>query len=88
MQFYELIGHEVALLIPRIHQTELQPVIVHGVESGGLWIESQEVMQHLLNMVNVQMAPKTLVFFLPYHQIAFGMSSIGKVSLSEKAFGV
>lgn len=43
MNFAELINREVSLVVPRIHKDEFQTVIVVGVESGGIWIESQKM---------------------------------------------
>ena len=88
MQFEEMIGKEVALIMPLIHATHFQQVIIHGVEHGGLWIESQAINEIAMRAVKIQAAPRTLLFFVPYHQITLGMSSTEKVSLSEKSFGV
>ncbi|MGH9403306.1 MAG: hypothetical protein ACRD2P_14495 [Terriglobia bacterium] len=42
MDFSDLIGQEIAVLIPKIHQTALQQVKLIGVESGGIWVQSKQ----------------------------------------------
>jgi hypothetical protein len=53
MQFSELIGQEVAVLIPKIHQSDLQRVLVVGAEGGGIWIESQDATNVVLQKLNL-----------------------------------
>ncbi|MGH2509813.1 MAG: hypothetical protein ACRDHZ_20735 [Ktedonobacteraceae bacterium] len=88
MKFSELIGREILILIPKIHQVELQKVNLVGVEAGGIWIESQAAMIVILRTFKQSSSPKTLVFFFPYHEITFAMVGIDKLALDEKAFGV
>lgn len=88
MQFTDLVGGDVIALVPRFDPVKYQRFKLVGVESGGLWVESQEITNNLLRHLGVPAAPKTLVFFLPYHEIAFAISSTEAPSLDEKAFGV
>ena len=44
MQFSELIGQEVGLLLPKISTARIFRVKVLGVESGGIWISSPAAM--------------------------------------------
>lgn len=88
MNFSALIGQEIGVLIPKIHQTIIQRVKLIGVESGGIWVESQDATNAILKRFNVATAPKTPVFFLPYHEIAFAIAGLDKVSLDEKSFGL
>jgi len=88
MQFSDLIGQEVGLIIPRFHPEKIQSVKVIGVESGGVWIESQWLTNQLLEKFGVASAPRTAAVFVPYHQIAWGVTSVSGPSLHEKAFGV
>jgi hypothetical protein len=87
-ELQNLIGQTILALVPSIHGTDLQKLKLHGVENGGLWIESQELTNVFLSRVGAQTAPKTMVFFLPYHQISFVLGSLDVPSLSEKAYGV
>jgi hypothetical protein len=85
--FDERIGQTIHLVIPMFHSTEFQHVKLHGVEIGGMWIESEKATQVLLSATKLP-AGKTPVFFLPYSQIRFGVDVLDGISLSEKAFGV
>ena len=88
MQLADFIGQTISMSIPRIHPVIWQQVKLHGVEAGGVWIESQAITNAVLQHAGVPAAPKTLVAFLPYHEIAFAISAIAEPSLDEKAFGL
>ena len=88
MNFTELIGQEVSLLVPRMHKEELQQVTVVGVDGGGIWIESQEMMNVTLRRLNAKTAAYNLAFFLPFHEIAFGLTRGSGQALDEKSFGL
>jgi hypothetical protein len=84
----EMVGQVIVAHIPRLHPTLFQEVRLHGVEVGGIWIESQMMTNTFFATAGYSASPKTLVFFFPYNQIGFVMSSIEGPSLSEKSFGV
>jgi len=86
MQLADYIGERLAFLIPRIDPEGETEVILHGVEAGGVWIESQRLTNELMTQFRVAYAPRTLVFFVPYHEIAWAMASIEKSSLNETSF--
>lgn len=88
MNLSEFIGQEIGMLIPRIHQVKIQRIKLLGVEFGGVWIESQALTNDILRALGVPASPKTLVFFLPYHEITFAMVGVPGVALDEKSFGV
>jgi len=73
------------VLIPKIDQKIYQKVKLHGVEAGGLWLESQAVTNALLQTLGAPATEKTVVFFWPYHQIQFAISSIDQPSFDERA---
>jgi len=54
-----------AALIPFIHLTNIQEVRLHLAEESGIWIESQSMIDTLLEAAGAQASPRTLVFFLP-----------------------
>jgi hypothetical protein len=87
-ELQKMIGQTIVASVPAIGGVKLQKLKLHGVESGGLWVESQTVTNALLTRVGVSAAPKTMIFFLPFHQISFLIESLNVPSLSEKAFGV
>ena len=88
MKFSDVIGQEIAISIPYLAEGtgKLQRVKLVGVEAGGIWIESQELIDIVLEGANLASAPRTPVFFFPYSQIVFAVSSTDSVALSEKAF--
>lgn len=89
VSFKGLIGKHVLIASNAMGDaTKLHNVILRGVESGGIWIESEELTADLLKMLKINVASKTSVFFLPYHRIALAISSIDRVALSESALGL
>ncbi len=88
MEFKDKIGQVVIFHIPFFDPIIFQELKIHGVEQGGLWVESQKMTNALLSKFGVPVSSKTMVFFLPYHQISFAMDSIDQPSISEKSFGV
>jgi hypothetical protein len=88
MQFSDILNQEVIVLIPKLDPVKLKVVKVVGVEAGGVWIESQEITNTLLQMLKVSSAPKRPLFFFPYHQITLAMYAMPGTSLDEKAFGL
>jgi hypothetical protein len=84
----ELIGQVIVAHIPRLHPTIFQQVKLHGVEAGGIWIESQMMTNTFFETAGYSSSSRTMIFFFPYHQIGFVMTSIDGPSLSEKSFGV
>jgi hypothetical protein len=88
MNLQNLVDEHVLVLIPRIHESQYQKVKLHGVEAGGIWIESQNITNAILQSVGSQVAPKTPIFFFPYHQISFVIGRLDVPALDEKAFGV
>jgi len=88
MQLSDYIGQEIVLFIPALHTTDFQKVRLLGVEAGGVWIESQTLINIILKNAGIASAPKSLAFFYPYHELRFGFVGIGGPALNEKAFGV
>ena len=88
MQFSELLNQPILMTIPKMHPTKYQTVKVVGVESGGLWIECQEITNRVLQMAGAPSAPRTIVVFLPYHSIGEVAHFVDGPSLNEKSFGV
>jgi hypothetical protein len=81
-------GEEIVALLPFIDRIVLQRVKLHKVEDGGIWITSQKITEIVLAKAAVSAAPKTLVWFLPWHQVTLIMDAVDEVSLSEKGLGL
>jgi hypothetical protein len=88
MQLSELVGQVVLAIIPKLHPSTIQKVKLLGVESGGIWIQSQAATNAILQIIGTPSAPRTLAFFVPYHEIQIVMHSLDEPSLNEKAFDV
>jgi hypothetical protein len=88
MQLSDYIDQEITVIIPVIDKTKLQSVRLRGVEPGGIWVESQTFMNHILGVLNASSSPRSLAFFFPYHAIVFGYVPIDVPGLNETAFGV
>lgn len=83
-----MVGEIIVALVPIFHKTKFQQLKLHGVEDAGVWVENQAINDLLLAQVGVSTSPKTLIVFLPWHQISFVLGSYDAPSLSEKGFGV
>jgi hypothetical protein len=87
VQFSDHVGSQIWIMVKRI-PGRLQSVKLVGVETGGLWIEHQEITNAILQSVGVPTAAKTPLVFLPYGEISLAMISVEGIVLDEKAFGV
>jgi hypothetical protein len=83
-----MVGQLILVRITFLNPTEYQTAKLHGIEMGGLWLECQSLTDWFLSHREQATAPITVVAFVPYAQILCVLSSIGSISLSEKAFGV
>jgi hypothetical protein len=88
VNFSELVGEEILVLIPLIEPDHYQIVKLIGVEAGGIWIESQEMINRVYSAVDMTSSKRTPAFFFPYHQIDFAMTAVPGLALNETAFGV
>jgi hypothetical protein len=79
----EMVGEVIAVMSPVLHPNEMQRVKLLAVETGGVWIESQSFTNGFLRYIGQSVAPRTLIFFLPYHQISFVRASLDLPSLSD-----
>ena len=84
----EMVGENILVLIPQIHQSDLKQVKLHAVEHAGLWIENDEFTQLLMSAFGYPAMNRTPLFFVPFHEIKFVMQAIDQTALSGKAFGV
>lgn len=88
MQLSDYIGKEIIVIIPLIEPDHYQTVKLLGVETGGIWIESQEMINKVYSPIAVAASERTPTFFFPYHQIDFAMADVAGMALNESAFGV
>jgi|HubBroStandDraft_2_1064218.scaffolds.fasta_scaffold291696_1 hypothetical protein len=84
-----LVGSVIQAVIPIwSHDSVVREFKLHGVEAGGLWLESQELTDNILKALGIATAPKTVALFVPYHHVQFVVGLVDQSSLSEKALGL
>lgn len=83
-----MIGEQIAVLCPMFDKIVLQQMTLHAVEQAGIWVEHQDSTNRLLATLKIQSTPRTVVFFLPWHEIRMIWGSFDAPALNEKAFGV
>jgi hypothetical protein len=88
MQLSDYVGRDLVVLIPRLDPKVERKVRLHGAEAGGIWIESQQLTNELLSRIGVSIAPKTMIFFFPYAELVYAMTSIDQPALNETTLGV
>jgi hypothetical protein len=76
-------GQLIVASIPMIDNLKLQKLRLHKVEDAGIWIESSSITSIFLANLGVTMAPKSLVFFLPWHQVHYILSSVDAPSIID-----
>jgi hypothetical protein len=86
MKFENLVGKTFLALVPMFNLKLFSKLKLHGVEAGGIWVESDQYTQITAKALQ-EAAIKTPIYFVPYHEIRFAMVG-GELALSEEAFGV
>jgi hypothetical protein len=81
----EMIGEVILAYVPIFDKVKFQELKLHAVEPSGIWVESQSMINTVLEHAGVSSAPKTLIFFLPFSQIGYILSALDFPSLSEKS---
>ncbi len=77
LRLEDLIGKKVIIALERSKKASGYDITIHGVESGGLWIESEELArgsEAILPPPAKDRPTQKLVFFFPYAQIQFVMA--------------
>jgi hypothetical protein len=85
ISFQDLIGKEIIALVPIFHKTLLQKMKLINVEPIGLWVESRTISDLMLKKIGFTYSPKSVVFFLPFHQITFVLESLDVPYISDEA---
>lgn len=85
ISFTDMIGKEIAAVVPLFHQTQLQRLRLVNVEAGGLWVENRKISDTMLKSMGVTASPKSVIFFLPFHQISFSLAALDEPYISDEA---
>jgi len=65
----KLIGENILAKIPSFKEGKVVTLKLVAVETGGIWVESQEFMEDMFSETPHTMTPKTFQIFLPFAQI-------------------
>lgn len=69
MQLSQLIGRRIVVMGPRLlDQTKLETVTLVGVDTAGIWIESEDAANRIADRFRVKPAGPS-AFFIPFAQI-------------------
>jgi hypothetical protein len=88
MHLEKLVGQAIIAKIPQLNSEVPLMYRLVALEHGGLWLESQDLTNQMLEFVSRPSSPKTLLLFVPLAQVAYILDSGDYPALSEKAFGL
>jgi hypothetical protein len=79
----------ITLLSPFFHAIKMQKVRLVRVEDAGLWVENPKYNVEMLKKhFSISSTQKTMIFFLPWHQISAIVGSLDAPTFSEESLGV
>jgi hypothetical protein len=89
MQLSKLIRRKIVVLGPALFDTgkkdqKLETVTLVGVESSGIWVESEEALDRIADRFRVKPAPPTALF-IPFTQITTILASSESAAATEPA---
>ena len=77
------------LISPVFDNVAIQTVRLIRVEDAGLWIEHHEYNMKMLKAhFGISSSRKTMIFFLPWHQISVIVGSLDAPSFSRESLGL
>ena len=74
--------------IPLLDTDGMILVKLHGVEAQGIWIESQEFTNRLMERFHFVSSRTTPLVFVPFDKVDLIIGSLDSLSLSEPALGL
>ena len=84
---YEMVGEEILINFAFLPLKNLETAKLHLVDDNGIWIESNNLTQAILENLNIP-AGKTPIIFLPFAQVRYILGASDGISLMNKAYGV
>jgi hypothetical protein len=82
-----MVGEVVMARIPLLDADGMMLLKLHGVEANGLWVESQDFTNALMQKFQCFSSRTTPLVFIPFDKVDFILASLESLSLSEPAFG-
>lgn len=80
-----LIGKEIVAHVPYFDENTWQKFKLINVENSGIWVENRAMSDATLKRGGLTVSPKSLVFFLPFHQIVHIVGSVDVPYVSDEA---
>ena len=87
LRLRHMIGKFIVARIPVLDGGNMVLVRLLKVEESGIWVESQNFNETMLQKFGMAASATTLVLFVPFSGIEFIVSSVNSTVLSETAFG-
>jgi hypothetical protein len=84
----EYVGETIIIRSIPVNEQHPASVKLLAVDTGGIWIESQDITEHWLAQFKQTTMPKTFVWYLPYAQISWILGTEDYPSISEKSLGL
>lgn len=88
MTFREHIGESAIFFFLHFKPKEAIEATIASVDPGGLWLESQQFHDMILDVLKASTTPKKPLLFFPYSEIFYAILFVEGVALSEKRLGV
>ena len=83
-----MVGEVIIVRIPLLDPERMSLVKLHGVEAHGIWIESQDFTNELMEKFQFSSSRTTPLVFVPFDKVDFIIAALDSLSLSEPAFGL
>jgi hypothetical protein len=83
-----MIGEVIIVRIPLLDPDVMMLAKLHGIEPQGIWIESQDFTNQMMEKFRFAISRTTPLVFVPFDKMDFIIGSLDWLSLSEPAFGL
>jgi hypothetical protein len=83
-----MIGEVIIVRIPPLDAERMILVKLHGIELHGIWIESQDFTNQLMEKFRFSSSRTTPLVFVPFDKVDFIVAPLDSLSLSEPSFGL
>ena len=83
-----MVGEVIIVRIPLLDADALMLVKLHGIEAHGIWIESQDFTNELMEKFHFWSSRTTPLILVPFDKLDFIIASLDSLALSEPALGL
>jgi hypothetical protein len=83
-----MIEEVIIVRIPLLDADGMMLVKLHGIEAHGVWVESQDFTNQLMEKFHFVSSRTTPLVFVPFDKVDFIIASRDSLSLSESGFGI